>query len=307
MKSEGVKYMKTENHNNIQSESSFQLNEKNKGITITIGNRKGGAGKTSNSVLIAYTLARRGIRTLVVDLDAQANATKSLLLTRSLHTEEEPPSTKSMMASVIEGTMEGMEIEVMDNLYVMPGYKDMEDFADFYYLQYKNVARRDFIISDLLKPLKNKYDIILIDVPPVNKEISANAIVASDYVLISLQTQERSLTGAEEYVEELDRLNQLYDLDLYVLGILPVLMKKDGAVDQTTMAEAVETFGEENVFNTHVTSMERVKRFDYTGITENERDIHDRRVHELFEEVTIEFVDRLNEWEEFKRGEDNVE
>lgn len=299
--------MGTIDKSTIQSESPFKLAEKKQGITITIGNRKGGAGKTSNSVLIAYTLARHGIKTLVVDLDAQANATKSLLLTRALHTEEDTPSTKSMMAGVVEGSMEGMEIEVMDNLYVLPGYKDMEDFADYYYLQYKDVARRDFIIHDLLEPLKNQYDIILVDVPPVNKEISANAIVASNYVMISLQTQERSLTGAEEYVEELDRLNQLYNLDLYVLGILPVLMKKDGAVDQTTMAEALETFGEENVFRTHVTSMERVKRFDYTGVTQNERDVHDRRVHELFENVTTEFVERLNEWEESKRGEVNGE
>lgn len=58
------------------------IKDRKKALTIIIGNQKGGVGKTTNSYLLAYNLAKKGIKTLVADLDPQANATKTLMLTR---------------------------------------------------------------------------------------------------------------------------------------------------------------------------------------------------------------------------------
>ncbi len=99
-----------------------------------------------------------------------------------------------------------------------------------------------FCFRNLLSEIKDEYDVILIDVPPMSKEVTRNAIVASDYVLISLQTQERSLTGAESYVKELIKITELYSLDLDLLGILQVLHKNNGRVDSYIMESALEIF-----------------------------------------------------------------
>lgn len=265
-------------------------------ITVTVGNYKGGVGKTTNTVLISYMLAKKGIRTLVLDLDPQSNATKSLMLTKSLNEPEGVITiNKTIMKGVQDGSFEGLEIEIMKNLYLLPSFIDFEDFPKHLYQNTLTEQEEDFFLSELLEPLKSTYDVILIDVPPMSKEVTRNAVVSSDYVLVSLQTHERSLTGAESYIEELDKLNMKYELGLIVVGILPVLQKNGGTVDTFIMETAKDTFGSDNMFNTIVPQMERIKRFDINGITEKDR--HDEKVISKYNDVTNEFIDRLNFYE----------
>lgn len=195
-------------------------------ITLTVGNFKGGVGKTTNSILIAYTLAQKGIKTLVIDLDPQANATKTLTLTK-LNQDEDGILTfeKTLMRGIADNKIDDLPIKIIDNLFLMPSNIDFEEFAKFLYQNTDNQTDEDFYFSKLLDPIKESFDIIIIDVPPMSKEITRNAVTSSDYVLISLQTQEHSLTGAENYIEELNKLNEKYDLNLTVVGLLPVLLK----------------------------------------------------------------------------------
>ncbi|EAE5096029.1 ParA family protein, partial [Listeria monocytogenes] len=158
----------------------------------------------------------------------------------------------------------------------------------------------DYYLKNIFTPLQGKYDIVLIDVPPMSKAVTRNAVICSDYVLISLQTHERSLSGAESYVEELNKLHNEYDLDLEVVGVLPVIHKNNGSVDQYVMEVAKETFGEDNLFENVVPQMERIKRFDVNGITDKDR--HDQKVLNLYDKVSDELLDRINYFEEEKEG-----
>lgn len=265
-------------------------------ITITIGNYKGGVGKTTNAVLIGYMLAKKGIKTLVVDLDPQANATKTLMLTRSANRDNDIMTIKkTLMVGIAEGSLVDLPINVVDSLDVLPSNIDFEDFAKYLYKVTNSSQEEDFLISNLLEPLKSKYDIILIDVPPMSKEVTRNAVVASDYVLISLQTQESSLTGAENYINELDKISNQYDLNLIVLGILPILLENKGTVDRYIIEQAKEEFGEANLFEHIVRRMERIKRFFINGITEKDR--FDNAVIATYDQVTDEFIKRLNYYE----------
>lgn len=265
-------------------------------ITITIGNYKGGVGKTTNAVLIGYMLAKKGIKTLVVDLDPQANATKTLMLTRSANRDNDVMTIKkTLMVGIAEGNLVDLPINVVDNLDVLPSNIDFEDFAKYLYKVTNSSQEEDFLISNLLEPLKAKYDIILIDVPPMSKEVTRNAVVSSDYVLISLQTQESSLTGAENYIHELDKISNQYNLNLIVLGILPILLENKGTVDRYIIEQAKEEFGEANLFEHIVRRMERIKRFFINGITEKDR--FDNAVIATYDQVTDEFIKRLNYYE----------
>lgn len=265
-------------------------------ITLTVGNFKGGVGKTTNSILIAYTLAQKGIKTLVIDLDPQANATKTLTLTK-LNQDEDGILTfeKTLMRGIADNKIDDLPIKIIDNLFLMPSNIDFEEFAKFLYQNTDNQTDEDFYFSKLLNPIKESFDIIIIDVPPMSKEITRNAVTSSDYVLISLQTQEHSLTGAENYIEELNKLNEKYDLNLTVVGLLPVLLKNTGTVDEYIIENAKEIFGQSNIFSTIVPQMERIKRFDINGITNHDR--HDLKVLQKYNEVTDELITRLNFYE----------
>ncbi|MBC1572683.1 ParA family protein [Listeria sp. FSL L7-1426] len=272
------------------------MKQKNKAIVLTVGNYKGGAGKTSNTVLIAYELAKKGLKTLVIDLDPQSNATKCLLLTKSgLYPDEVVTIDKTLMTGIAERKIDGLEVQIMDNLFLLPSYIDFEDFPKFLYKTTNTKEEEDYYIKNIFDPLELKYDIILIDVPPMSKAVTRNAVICSDYVLISLQTHERSLSGAENYVQELNSLNLEYDLDLEVVGVLPVLHKNNGSVDKYIMKTATETFGKENLFDIVIPQMERIKRFDVNGITEKDR--YDEKVISFFNNVSDELLERIHYFE----------
>lgn len=83
-------------------------------------------------------------------------------------------------------------------------------------------------LKDLIEPIKQKYDSIYLDVPPTISDYSDNAMLAADFCIIVLQTQELSLDGARTYIAYMQYLVDTYDADLNVLGIIPCMLKPGG-------------------------------------------------------------------------------
>lgn len=267
------------------------IQSRDEALTIVIGNQKGGVGKTTNTYLIAYTLAKMGIHTLVADLDPQANATKTLMLTKSQQEDTVYSIKKTLMVGVQEKDLTDLPVKIMDNLDLIPSYIDFQDFTKYLYQNTNNEYEETHLLEPLFNPLKKKYDVILLDVPPFSIEITRNAVIFSDFALISLQTHDDSLSGAEEYVSTLSKLQQEYQLDIEVIGILPMLHDARNGVDQTIIQSAKDEFGEENVFTNIVTQMARIKRFPINGITDKDR--FDKRVLDKYQQVTDELLSRI--------------
>ena len=267
------------------------IQSRDEALTIVIGNQKGGVGKTTNTYLIAYTLAKMGIHTLVADLDTQANATKTLMLTKSQQEDTVYSIKKTLMVGVQEKDLTDLPVKIMDNLDLIPSYIDFQDFTKYLYQNTNNEYEETHLLEPLFNPLKKKYDVILLDVPPFSIEITRNAVIFSDFALISLQTHDDSLSGAEEYVNTLSKLQQEYQLDIEVIGILPMLHDARNGVDQTIIQSAKDEFGEENVFTNIVTQMARIKRFPINGITDKDR--FDKRVLDKYQQVTDELLSRI--------------
>lgn len=268
------------------------IQSRDEALTIVIGNQKGGVGKTTNTYLIAYTLAKMGIHTLVADLDPQANATKTLMLTKSQQEDTVYSIKKTLMVGVQEKDLTDLPVKIMDNLDLIPSYIDFQDFTKYLYQNTNNEYEETHLLEPLFNPLKKKYDVILLDVPPFSIEITRNAVIFSDFALISLQTHDDSLSGAEEYVNTLSKLQQEYQLDIEVIGILPMLHDARNGVDQTIIQSAKDEFGEENVFTNIVTQMARIKRFPINGITDKDR--FDKRVLDKYQQVTDELLSRIS-------------
>ena len=267
------------------------IQSRDEALTIVIGNQKGGVGKTTNTYLIAYTLAKMGVHTLVADLDPQANATKTLMLTKSQQEDTVYSIKKTLMVGVQEKDLTDLPVKIMDNLDLIPSYIDFQDFTKYLYQNTNNEYEETHLLEPLFNPLKKKYDVILLDVPPFSIEITRNAVIFSDFALISLQTHDDSLSGAEEYVNTLSKLQQEYQLDIEVIGILPMLHDARNGVDQTIIQSAKDEFGEENVFTNIVTQMARIKRFPINGITDKDR--FDKRVLDKYQQVTDELLSRI--------------
>lgn len=273
--------------------------------TLLFANFKGGVGKTTNSVMTAYELSKLGYKTLVCDLDPQANATQLLRRTYTLQHNEEMAFPETMMVALKNENIKPAIVEVMKNLYLLPSHKDFVNYPDFLELKYlANMPdykeRRISYFNNQLKQVQNEYDFIIIDVPPTLSIYTDSALYAADNVIIVLQTQQRSLDGAIAFWEYLQTFyNEHSTIDFDILGILPVLLKNNAGLDNQIIKDAKETFGDDLLFNTIIKHMERLKRYDRLGISEkgktNKHDFHDEKTHEIYIQLTKEILNRLKE------------
>lgn len=269
---------------------------------ITFGNFKGGTGKTTNSAMMAYILSKLGYKTLLADLDPQANATSLYLHTKQRITNNIVTFDKTLMSAIADEDLSDIIIEIKENLFLLPSFADFTSYPLFLEKKFPNSQfNRVTFLNELMTNIKDDYDFILVDVPPTLSTYTDSALLASDYTIIVLQTQERSLVGAEAYVGYLQELIDNYNADFDILGVLPVLLKNNSKVDEATLNTAKDKFGEENLFKNVVKNMERLKRYDIIGIVDpdldTKYDIHDKRVMGLYKRVTQEMLKRLEEIE----------
>lgn len=266
------------------------------GTVYVVGNFKGGVGKTKTVTMLAYESAHfLNERTLVIDMDPQGNATRVLAKTGNLDAID-----KSITEGFQNGSLENEIIKVMDNLDIVPANTSFRNLPKMLFNMFPDdeVAQITYL-KQLVTPLKEIYDRIYIDVPPTISDYSDNAMLAADYCIIVLQTQELSLDGAQTYIAYMQFLAENYDADLQVLGIIPMMLRQGGRVDTKVLDQAKEMYGG-NVLNTIVNYQERLKVYDVEGIHMHKNmsgtiDMWDAKAHQLFVDVLSE----LNEHEEY--------
>ena len=286
---------------------------------ILYGNMKGGVGKTTNSVMTAYQLAKLGYKTLVCDLDPQANATQLLGRTYGLQHGTDLQINKTMMVALTEENIKSAIVNIMDNLYLLPSSEDFKNYPDFLEMKFmldkekiesgdsttlqsemsKVKEQRTSYFAQQLAKVRDDYDFVIIDVPPTLSIFTDSAIYATDFVIIVLQTQQRSLDGAETFFEYLQQMyNDYANIDFDILGVLAVLLKNNVGLDNQILKDAETDFGKDMLFNQIIRHMERLKRYDRTGIAEKcltKYDMHDTRLHYIYNTLTKEIVARLKD------------
>ena len=287
--------------------------------TILYGNMKGGVGKTTNSVMTAYQLAKLGYKTLVCDLDPQANATQLLRRTYGLQHGSDLQIDKTMMVALMDENIKPAIVNIMDNLYLLPTSEDFKNYPDFLEMKFmldnekiqagdsntlqsemsKVKEQRIAYFAQQLAKVRDEYDFIIIDVPPTLSIFTDSAIYAADFVIIVLQTQQRSLDGAETFFEYLQQMyNDYANVDFDILGVLAVLLKNNAGLDSQILKDAETDFGKNMLFDQIIRHMERLKRYDRTGIAEKgltKYDMHDTRLHYIYNTLTKEIVSRLKD------------
>lgn len=282
----------------------------NRPLTITVANSKGGVGKTTIIRYLSYVLANMGFKVLVVDADPQANTTKTMLLTKNYHSKDDEIFIidKTMLAGIVERNLEQLVVPIIENLYCIPSHIDFKNFPKYLTKLYGDAIEgidnnyfeieknRISVLKDLLQPIKKDYDFILIDTPPTMSDFTRNAAYASDYIIMAFQTQSDSLDGVADYItEEVTPLVEKFNCKTEIVGILPNQLSK-GSIDQTVVKDAIEQFGEQNLFDNILPFVKRVQSTPRTGL--NTDTYWDNLAYEeVFVPLAKDFIHRIKLFE----------
>jgi chromosome partitioning protein len=263
-------------------------------MIISCANEKGGTGKTSTTALLGWELAKLNRKVLIVDCDPQANLTDLMIKTKS-HENTDITIDPSLFALLINhrDLKDGI-INIKENLDIIPAASDMNLFSRW--IDKQNISEKEKVsyLKNAIKPIEKDYDYIFLDVSPTMSLTNDNVFMACDWLIIMLQTQQRALLGAKSFLEYLQsNLVDEFDAKVDVIGILPVLTKGQSIIDNAVLDNATEEFGDENIYKNYITAMERVKRYDMTGITESKRSVWDKTTHEAYTNVTKETIERI--------------
>lgn len=173
---------------------------------ITLTNHKGGVGKTTSTVNLGVAMANLfQQKILLIDLDPQANLTQSLGITN-------PP--KNIYEALI-GKYELTPYVLSDTLHVIPSTLDLSGAE----IELSSETGREFILRELIDPLSQQYDFILIDTPPSLGLLTLNALTASDLVYIPLQSQYLALQGLTKLLEVITKIQKRLNKKLQLGGV----------------------------------------------------------------------------------------
>jgi chromosome partitioning protein len=184
-------------------------------MIIAFANQKGGVGKTTSVLNSGWALAQRQRRVLLVDLDPQAS------LTAMLGIDAADANLASVLGITERGTTDINSIirPIGTGLDLVPG----DILLSRTELGLVVRASREHQLARALAPLRNQYDLILIDAPPSLGMLTINALVAAQWVIIPTLLDALALRGLGLFVETLAEVQGEYDQVAQVLGVLPTL------------------------------------------------------------------------------------
>lgn len=246
---------------------------------ITIGNQKGGVGKTTTAACIAYFLAKEH-KVLAIDMDMQANLTQ--VLTKQNIAEF---SGKSMLQALIKGNLSPYILDSVDKnapgLSVAPAF---DDLAFFKFQNEQDQKRLDYMINQV----KNEYDFVIIDTPPSLGDHLVSGMLASDYVCCLSQTHSMSVDATHRFLARFMEIRKLKP-DLKLLGIIISIFRK--IKKNFVIEDLFREHYKDYVFATKIFRETLLEDLTATGISERTAD--HRRALEQYKKLTEELRNRV--------------
>jgi len=180
------------------------------GIVYAIANQKGGVGKTTTTVNMGAEVAREGRQTLVVDLDAQCNATVALGLDR-----DQTPSSYDCLTGEV-WVAEAARPAGPDNLWIVPANADLAGAS----VELPRVDDFELRLREGLGPVRERFAYTLLDCPPSLGPVTVNALVAADRVIVPVQAEYLALEGLVQFLDTLKLVQRELNPELTMAGVL---------------------------------------------------------------------------------------
>jgi chromosome partitioning protein len=202
---------------------------------ISIANQKGGVGKTTTAVNLAVSLAKKGKKVLLLDIDPQSNATTSLGFSRNDY--------EFNIYHVLIGTKKLTEVVLktdVENLSLAPSNIGLVGIEkEFYNPAKKN---RELVLKEKLKEIQGMYDFVIIDSPPALGPITINALSASDSVIIPIQCEFFALEGLAQLLNTVSLLKKTINPKLKIKGFLPTMYSGQNNLSKQVLADLTHHF-----------------------------------------------------------------
>ena len=255
---------------------------------IAIANQKGGVGKTTTAVNLGASLAASEKKTLIVDSDPQANTTSSLGFAKD-------PARRTLYQGIILGEpLERIAIDgQIEKLDLIPSDKNLVGAA----VEMVSMESREYRLREALKPLRDKYDFVLIDCPPTLDLLTLNALAASDSVLVPIQCEYLAIEGVSELLDTLMRLRRTINPALEIEGILLTMYDDRTTLSKQVAADLRSFFGDK-VFETVIPRNVRLAEAPSHGMPVIFYDMHSKGAEsyiQLAKEVVTNVQKRIGQ------------
>lgn len=201
---------------------------------IAIANQKGGVGKTTTAINLGASLAVAECRTLIVDMDPQANATSGLGASR-----DGPTVYDTLMRGVPVGdcVQSGVSVPFLD---LIPSTRDLVGAE----IELVDAGSRELVLRRVLESVRDDYEFILIDCPPSLGLLTLNTLTAADSVMIPIQCEFYALEGLSQLLNTVRLVQRALNRTLEIEGVLLTMYDSRLKLSKQVASEAREYFGD---------------------------------------------------------------
>ncbi len=204
---------------------------------ISVANNKGGVGKTTTVINLGAGLQRQGKRVLLIDSDPQANMSQSLRIINQ----------DRNIYRAMKGETPLDPVEILPGLDAIPSTLDLSGAE----IELATEPGREYILKELIEPLRNRYNYILIDTPPSLGILTVNALTASQEVIIPLQAEYLATQGLTRLLEIVGKIQKRLNKDLSIGGVFMTQYDSRKILNRE-VAEFIKTNFGEDLFKTRV-------------------------------------------------------
>jgi chromosome partitioning protein len=195
------------------------------GKILGLVNQKGGVGKTTTAINLAACLALQGIKVLLVDCDPQANCSSGMGFQRD--------DNRRSIYDVLMGDAPAEQVILpteIDLLSLLPGSKNLTGAN----VELATADDRALRLSRALEPIKEDYELVILDCPPALDLLTVNVLAAADTLIVPMQAEYFALEGISELISTLERVRAAYNPSLTIEGVLMTMYD-----DRTNLAQQV--------------------------------------------------------------------
>jgi chromosome partitioning protein len=183
---------------------------------IAISNQKGGVGKTTSAVNIATALAAIGQKTLLIDMDPQANATTAFGINGSKQIGIYDALVKKISLKEVATKTLVPELQIASSSINLIGAE----------VELVNLPNREIVLKKLIDQVEDQFAFVVIDCPPSMGLLTLNSLIASDYAIIPLQCEYYALEGLSYLMQSIEKIKINFKTNLEILGIVLTMYDK---------------------------------------------------------------------------------